>query len=152
MHSASNHNLEASVKEGYEVTDMNTTLIGTFIIALFMMMFGAVLTIIVVLRGFEESRPALNDTPASALAVEGMQIPDEPRLQMDPVKDMEKAFDENVRSIEGYGWISQEAGVERAHIPIEEAMKRVAEGDAPYRQEPTAAAEEMVDPFAEDAL
>jgi len=152
MHNASNHDLEASLKEGYEVTDMNTRLIAYFIAGLFIMMFGAVLTILVVLRGFDESRPPLNREAASVLAGADIQIPEKPHLQMNPIADRIAIVAENYRQIETYGMISEEPGMERAHIPIGEAMKRIAAGTATYRQEPKPAAEEPADPFAEDAL
>lgn len=152
MHNASNHNLDASVKEGYEVTDMNARLVMYFIAGLFILIFGSVLTIVVVLRGFDESRPSLNTTPASALAPEGVQVPEKPHLQLNPEDDLKALVETNTRPLGTYGMVSEEPGVERAHIPVEEAMKRVAAGEAPYRQEPAEAVEEMVDPFAEDAL
>lgn len=153
MHnSASDHNLEASVKAGYEVTDMNTRLIAYFIAGLFFMMFGAVLTILVVLRGFNESRKPLNTEAASALAAHGIQIPPKPHLQQTPVADRVEIVRENTRQIESYGMISEEPGMERAHIPVDEAMKRLAAGEVRYRQEPKPAALEPADPFAEDAL
>lgn len=152
MHSANNHDVEASVKEGYEITDMNTRLVAYFIGGLFVMMFGAVLTIIVVLRGFNESIPPLNTTPASAQATAGMQVPPKPYLQQDPVNDRKEINGALAVEVNSYGMISEEPGMERAHIPVEEAMKRVAEGKAPYRQEPKPAAVEPADPFAESAL
>jgi hypothetical protein len=130
------HNPEQSIKEGYEVTDMNVRVITYFLIGLFAMMFGAAAAIVMVMRGFEQSRPALNQEPLSALATEGMQIPDEPRLQQDPVADRVAIETANYGQVSSYGRISSEAGMERVHIPIEKAMARVAAGDAPYRQTP----------------
>ncbi len=151
MHSASNHDIEASKKEGYEVTDMNTRLVAYFIAGLFFLMFGAVATIIVVLRGFNHSIPPLNDTPASALANDSMQVPDKPHLQQDPVVDREQIVEENFKQVHSYGVVSDEPGMERRNIPVEEAMKRVAAGEY-YRQAPKPAAEAPADPFADDAL
>ncbi len=151
MHSASNHDIEASKKEGYEITDMNTRLVAYFIAGLFALMFGAVVTIIIVLRGFNQSVPPLNQTPASALATAGMQVPDAPRLQQDPVKDRKEIVGAQQHQVNSYGMVSEEPGMERAHIPVGEAMQRVAEGKA-YRQEPKPAALEPADPFADSAL
>ena len=152
MHNAADHDTEKSVKEGYEVTDMNARLIAYFIVALFAMLFGAVMTIIIVIRGFDRSRPALNDTPASALATPDVQVPPAPHLQGDPVSDLHKVLAENTARLNAYGVLSEEPGMERVHIPVERAMALVASGAAPYRQEPTIATTELVDPFGEDAL
>lgn len=152
MHKAADHDIDKSVKEGYEVTDMNARLIAYFIVALFAMMFGAVMTIIIVIRGFDRSRPSLNETPASALVTPGVQLPPTPHLQGDPESDLKKVLAENTARLHAYGVISEEPGMERVHIPVERAMALVSSGEAPYRQEPTAAATELVDPFGEDAL
>lgn len=143
---------EASLRAGYEVTDLNTRLIVYFLVALFFMMFGAIATILIVIRGFNESRPSLNTVPASALATKGVQVPDEPHLQMDPVSDRVRIVSENDKKVNSYGIISDESGTERVHIPVERAMALLAEGKGTYRQEPRDAVEEMVDPFAEDGL
>lgn len=152
MHNAADHDIEKSVKEGYEVTDMNARLIAYFIVALFAMLFGSVMTIIIVIRGFDRSRPALNDTPASALITPEVQLPPLPHLQDNPESDLKKILAENTARLHAYGVVSDEPGMERVHIPVDRAMALVSSGKAPYRQEPTAAATELVDPFGEDAL
>jgi hypothetical protein len=152
MHNASHHDVETSVKEGYEITDMNTRLIGMFIAGLFVLMFGSVITIVVVIRGFDQSRPSLNPAPGSELAVKGLQVPDEPRLQMDPVADRKAIVEANAVQINSYGQLSQEPGVERVHIPVSRAMELIADQKAPYRQEPKPAALAPADPFGSDAL
>lgn len=152
MHNASNHDLEASVKEGYEITDINTRLAAYFIGALFVMMFGSVITIVVVIRGFDQSRPSLNPAPGSELATQGLQVPDEPRLQKDPVADRKKIVAEISHEVHAYGNISEEPGMERVHIPVERAMELLSEGKAPYRQEPKPAVLEPADPFGNNAL
>ena len=143
---------EDSVKHGYEVTDINTTIIVISMAGLFALIAGACLVIIMVMRGFNESRPSLNTTPASALATAAMQIPDEPHLQMDPVADRKRIKAENQHLADSYGVVSEEPGMERVHIPVDRAMELVAEGKAPYRQEPKPAALDAADPFGTDAL
>jgi len=138
MHHEAPRQPEKSLREGYEVTDMNTTVIKYFLVGLFVLLFGAVGAIIMVMRGFEESRPPLNPEAASPLATAGIQIPDKPHLQQDPVGDRIAINAANDAQVNGYGVISGEAGMERAHIPVSLAMERVAGGKAPYRQEPVA--------------
>ena len=133
------HNPKDSINEGYEVTDMNVRIISLFIVGLFVLLFGAVGAIIMVMRGFEESRPALNTDPASPLATADAQIPDAPHLQQYPVEDRKIINAENDAQVNGYGIVSQEQGMERAHIPVSRAMELVADGKAPYRQTPVSA-------------
>lgn len=152
MHS-SHKASENSLREGYEVSDMNTRLIMVFLVALFFMMFGAVVTVLIVLRGFNESRQSLNPEPASPLATKEVQVPEKPHLQMNPVEDRVRVVKENTDQVTSYGVISDQPDMQRVHIPVERAMELLAEGKGTYRQEPPEpAAEEMVDPFAEDAL
>lgn len=134
------HNAQDSIKEGYEVTDMNIRVITFFLIGLFVLMFGAVGAIIIVMRGFEESRPSLNQDPRSPLAEAGLQVPDKPHLQDAPVEDRKAIVKANVDQVNSYGRISEDPEMPRVHIPIEKAMERVAAGVA-YRQAPSVAQE-----------
>lgn len=143
---------EISVREGYEVVEMNTTVVAAFLIGLLIVLFGSCAVILMVIRGFNESRPSLNTLPASPLATAGIQVPDEPRLQMDPVADRKRMHAENVAVVDTYAQLSDQPGMERYRIPVERAMETMAAGKAPYRQEPAPAAVEMADPFAEDSL
>lgn len=66
------------------------------------------------------------------------QSPPEPRLQIDPASDlsqMQAAEDARLRS---YGWVDRQSGVVR--IPIERAMKLIAERGLPVPQKQTASA------------
>lgn len=134
------HNALDSTKEGYEVTDMNVRVIVSFLIGLFVLMFGAVGAIIIVLRGFEESRPSLNKDSRSPLAEQGLQIPAEPHLQDNPVADRVSIKEINLNQVNSYGSLSEDPAMPRVHIPIDVAMERVAAGVA-YRQAPSVAQE-----------
>lgn len=133
------HDAKDSIKEGYEVTDMNVRIITFFLIGLFVLMFGAAGTILIVMRGFDESRAALNTEVASPLANASQQIPAEPHLQMFPVNDRIAINKANDTQVNSYGQVSSDQGMERVHIPVDRAMALVAEGKAPYRQQPVAA-------------
>ena len=128
-----------SIQEGYEVTDMNTTVIIWFLVGLFAMLFGSVAVILMVLRGFESSRPALNSDTLSALATPEMQRPPMPHLQDDPVADRKAIKKALAVEANGFGMVSEEGGVAIVHIPVDRAMEIVASGDVPYRQTPKTA-------------
>ena len=150
MHSAAPKDMEKSVKEGYEVSDMNPKIIMISIAGLFFLLAGSCAVIVMVIRGFDTSRPALDTTPVSPLATEGIQVPAKPHLQLDPVADRIAIKAENQKKANSYGVVSEEPGMERVHIPVDRAMALVAEGKVPYRQEPAPAAEGAPeDPFAE---
>ena len=166
-HNAPGHP-EISIKEGYEVTDMNSRIIVTSLIGLFVLLFGACIVIVLVIRGFNQSRLPLDTTAASSLATPGVQVPGKPHLQSDPVGDRKKMDAENQHQVDSYGVLSEEPGMERVHIPVDRAMTFLAEGKVPYRQPappaavapegsaaqpaaPAGAAQEPADPFADPA-
>jgi hypothetical protein len=60
------------------------------------------------------------------------QPPPEPRLQTRPQEDLRELRAREDAILNGYGWVDKNAGV--AHIPIEEAMKIVAQRGLPARE------------------
>jgi len=48
-----------------------------------------------------------------------------PRLQQSPREDLAQFRAERLRALNSYGWVDQSKGV--VHIPIDEAMRRVAQ-------------------------
>jgi len=142
MHHDNPAHPERSIKEGYEISDMNSRIIVISLIGLLLLMWGACVVIVMVIRGFNESRQPLNTTAASNLATAGVQVPDEPHLQGYYVVDEREAIDaENLVNVTTYGVVSAEPGMERVRIPVDRAMTLLVEGKAPYRQAPTMAAE-----------
>ena len=57
------------------------------------------------------------------------QLPPPPRLQVDPNAEYQDYLSSQMEVLNTYGWASREEG--RARIPIERAMKLVAEGGLP---------------------
>lgn len=55
--------------------------------------------------------------------------PPAPRLQVDPRRDLAEFRAEKRQELAGYGWVDQAHGV--VHIPIDAAMKRIAERGLP---------------------
>ena len=70
--------------------------------------------------------------PLYPLAAEqGVRVPPEPRLQINPrqdLKDLRAAEDE---ILHGYGWVDRNAGIVR--IPIDDAMRLTLERGLPSR-------------------
>ena len=77
--------------------------------------------------------------PPPVMKAEAPPQPPLPRLEIDPPADLARYRDEQRKDLESYGWVDRPAGV--VHIPIEEAMRLVAERGLPKRgDEPTAPA------------
>ncbi len=91
-----------------------------------------------------ESRVARFDRPPSPLRA-GMKEPQppEPRLQgvpghtSDPQQDLRGYLNEMQRELSSYGWADEKAGV--ARIPIDDAMRIIAEKGLPPRETKPAA-------------
>lgn len=58
-----------------------------------------------------------------------------PQLQPNPREDMAKFYDEEMRRLNGTGWIDKARGV--VHIPISDAMRKVVQDGVPGWPAPT---------------
>lgn len=134
-------NPQRSLKEGYEVSDVNTKVVFIFLTGVALLTFLGIMAALIVLRGLE-ARPSINPIEASPLAgtfnVTGL---DGPKIQGNPRLDRELAIEAAETRLHSYGVDSLEPGMERAHIPIDRAMDLVASGKVPYRQPVTVALE-----------
>jgi hypothetical protein len=132
---------EISLKEGYEHGDMRPRLIIISMTGIGVLMFGACLIIVLVMGGFDKTREPLTATEASPLQVHGPFVEgyDGPIIEVDPRKERDAYLTVIKEKLNSYGMVSEQPGMERAHIPIEEAMKRLAAGEVPYKKEPQTA-------------
>jgi hypothetical protein len=80
---------------------------------------------------------AKTSPPANPLAQSfGRQVPPEPRLQPDPVRDLQALHAQEHAVLNGYGWVDRKAGVVR--IPVQRAMELLAQRGLPARPQPPA--------------
>ena len=71
------------------------------------------------------AREARLSPPANPLAAaEGPRLPPQPRLQVQPVKDLRELREAENNLLEHYGWVDKSAGMVR--IPIDRAMDLLA--------------------------
>jgi hypothetical protein len=86
--------------------------------------------VVLVLFNLLFDRARRQDPPNPPLARhEQGRTPPEPRLQVLPLKDVRELRAEEQAVLHGAAWVDQKAGI--AQIPIEEAMKIVAEKGLP---------------------
>jgi hypothetical protein len=134
------HNPAGGAQPGYETRDANPASLVKFAI-------GLALTLVVSWAGMwwlmgyfgrvQQLGPAA--TPFGKL--EQKQLPPLPRIQVDPVRDLDAVRDQQRNAVESYGWVDRAHGV--VHIPIERAMDLILErGGLPARQTPGAAGSE----------
>ena len=79
------------------------------------------------------AQQARNPTVPSPLAAEyGLKEPPEPRLQTEPVLDLQKLRARDAERLSTYAWVDRDAGVVR--LPIERAIEILAARGLPARR------------------
>jgi hypothetical protein len=72
-----------------------------------------------------ERQASARDPQLSPLAVPAGQLPPLPRLQTNEPAGLQKFRATELKTLEGYGWVDEKARI--AHIPVEEAKKKLVE-------------------------
>lgn len=67
----------------------------------------------------------LKQNPAHPMATQKVVAPD-PKIALTPIQDYRTYREKTLKHLNGYGWVDQSKGI--VHIPIEDAMKKMAEG------------------------
>lgn len=116
---------------GYEASDLKPRSIAVFGLALAVTI-GLVLVLAHSVVKYFSARQAAMDARPSPLAGT-MQPPPEPRLQVNPGKDLREMRAAEDSVLQSYGWVDPEAGIVR--IPIDRAIELVAERRLPVRKE-----------------
>jgi hypothetical protein len=110
----------------YEHTDIEPGIAGKFAVWLGIAMVLSAGIVYGTFWWFEGRAEAVNAaTQQFPLAAGQVKEPPTPRLQTQPFKDVWQLKQEQVDRLTSYGWVDQGTGV--VHIPIEEAMRLVAE-------------------------
>jgi hypothetical protein len=81
-----------------------------------------------------EAQAAANDPQLSPLAMPANQLPPAPRLQTNEPAGLRKFRLKEDETLLNYGWVDEKAGI--AHIPIEQAKKKLLEQGLPSRSTP----------------
>lgn len=119
----------------HEERDLSLRLIVTFAVSL--AVFGAASHFfLIALFGRYREREDRRDTPPPPLR-EARVEPPPPRLQPNPGVDLEALRLREEPQLNSYGWIDRDRGIVR--IPIDRAMKLVAERGLPARPAPRTA-------------
>jgi hypothetical protein len=115
----------------HEESDVNVGAIVVFVVVLIVVAVLIQGAVWVLYRQFEQtaSRPSVSEFPLATAAMR--RLPPEPRLQTDPRDDMANLRRSEDEVLESYAWVDRNAGIVR--IPIEQAMKLVAERGEPTR-------------------
>jgi hypothetical protein len=113
----------------YEKTDVDTGAITRLGVVLAVVTVVSTVAVLGLFRVLDRAAARQDPKPPPLARYEPGRQPPEPRLQDNPVADVEALREEEHRILTSYGWVDAKAGVVR--IPIEEAMRIVAERGVP---------------------
>jgi hypothetical protein len=82
---------------------------------------------------FLDRQQARNDVVPPPMMIQRPQQPPEPRLQTTPVPNRKLIVEQENKLLTTYGWVDSKSGV--ARIPVDQAMKLLAERGLPVRNE-----------------
>ena len=108
-------------KQSYEKRDANTRVVFIAAGLLVMVSLFVGLASFFVLRLFSRATPPVQMSP----------LPPEPRLQTNPLADLEALRAKEDQVLNHYGWVDRSKGVVR--IPVDRAMDLVAQRGLPAR-------------------
>lgn len=120
-----------SESAGHETRDVTFRPVIAAGIGLIVLLVGSVVLMRLVF-GYLATREARMSPPANPLAKSfARQVPPEPRLQPDPLKDLLDMRAEEDAVLNSYGWVDRKSGIVR--IPINRAMELLAQRGLPSR-------------------
>lgn len=114
---------------GYEPRDINVRAVLWFAIALVAMAILIHLAVAGLFVLFKKEHPS-PEAP-SRIAMQPKPLAAVPRLQVNPVEDLEQFRRAEETKLDSYGWVDKQAGIVR--IPIKRAMQLIAERGLPAR-------------------
>jgi hypothetical protein len=139
MHEIKHHPVtEDTLNEGFESSDMRISLIAMVFIGIGVVSVITSFVIIGLMYLFNTRHEALNPVKPMPTYQAGGMAPgyDGPIVETTPREDRDAYLKVIKAKLNSYGVVSEEPGMERAHIPIEEAMRQLAAGEVAYKAEP----------------
>ena len=112
----------------YEQSDVRVGAIVRFAVGLVLVV-GVSALVLLGLFSLLARQHRRHDPPPPPLAQEAGRRPPGPLLQASPLQDLEQLRAAEEKELKSYGWVDPKAGI--AHIPIDEAIRIVAERGVP---------------------
>lgn len=126
------HMKDVALALGHEERDIHALPIVFSVVALTVVSVAAVVAMYVLFNVLAAEQ-ARKTTVRSPLAAEyGLKEPPEPRLQSDPLLDLQKLRARDAERLSTYAWIDRDAGV--VQLPIERAIELLAARGLPARE------------------
>lgn len=123
---------DVALAVGHEERDIHALPIVFSVFALTVVSVAAIVAMYVLFNVLAAEQ-ARNTTVPSPLAAEyGLKEPPEPRLQKDPLLDLQKLRARDAERLSTYAWVDRDAGV--VQLPIERAIELLATRGLPARE------------------
>lgn len=132
-HGAPHHYTQAEMHNpdvAHEEADINIRTVLTFAVGLAVVVMISAGLMGIMFRVLS-NQAAANDPQVSPLALPPGQTPPAPNLLTNEPAGLRSFHAEEDRTLDGYGWVDQRAGV--ARLPIEQAKKLIVERGLPVR-------------------
>jgi hypothetical protein len=113
---------------GYEKRDVNARAISYSILLLLAIVVVSLVTMRWLFDYFSATQTL---GPTASPFTDVRQLPPEPRLQVQPVEDLNKVRQEQENMLNSYGWTDRATG--KVRIPIDRAMDMIIERGLPTR-------------------
>ncbi len=121
---------EISPGRGYESKDASAAALAWALVFTGLALVLAVLLCLGILGALRATQ-----APPGAVAPPFQQVrplPPPPRLQPEPLTDMDQLREEQQKQLNSYGWVNREQGI--AHIPIDQAARLLLRKGLPVRE------------------
>jgi hypothetical protein len=113
---------------GYEKRDVNTRAISRSLVVLLAIVVVSLVTMRWLFDYFSATQPL---GPSASPFTDVRQLPPEPRLQVQPVVDLDRERKEQEDLLNSYGWTDRATG--KVRIPIDRAMDLIIARGLPAR-------------------
>lgn len=122
-HNAGDH----GERPGYEERDASPRGVVLAGIGLMLLLVLSLVVVAGLFYVFQQRQVSAFGTGPTPTAIQ----PPEPRLQVDPAKDLQEVRATQEAQLNSYGWVNKNAGI--IHMPIDQAMQIIAEQGVPTR-------------------
>ena len=113
----------------HEPGDVDTSFLTKFGIGMFFLIIVFLFGLWGLFEYFVKREADLGPPPSQGVGVTAQKLPPEPRLQRNPVRDMQEMRAAEDQVLHQYGWVDPDKGIVR--IPVDRAMDIIAKKGLP---------------------
>ncbi len=123
---------DVALAVGHEERDIHALPIAFAVFGLTVVSVAAVVAMYVLFNVFAAQQARKTNVPSPLAAEYGLKQPPEPRLQTDPLLDLQQLRARDAERLSSYAWVDRDAGI--VQLPIERAIELLAARGLPARE------------------